>query len=69
MLSDDMFENFFALYLVTGMRKREIIEYSNISKSEKPNYIIIDRVLKTKNQHPVERPCLFDVDIVIEKFY
>jgi hypothetical protein len=47
--SEDLFENFFALYLVTGMRKREIIDYSNISKSEKYGYICIDKILKKRN--------------------
>jgi hypothetical protein len=72
MHSDDLFENFFALYLVTGMRKRELLEFSNIKKSQKNNYIVIDKVLKKRDTEFAtnnERPCLYDIDFVIRKFY
>ena len=52
MNSEDPFENFFAIMLVTGLRLREALEYTQISKSQESGYIKLNRLLKKRNNIP-----------------
>lgn len=68
--SEDPFENFFAVMLVTGLRLRETLEYTQISKSQEPGYIVLNRLLKKRDCDDLQefsRPCLYQPDIVILK--